>query len=98
MTNLQEQTSKIIQMMGLNESKSNDWKIVKGKLSKKYKFESYSDVLNFVSRVGKIAEKQNHHPEMIVKYDEVIITMFDHEKNKISERCHKFADAVNKLK
>lgn len=97
MTNLQEQTNKIIQMMGLNESKSTGWNVINGKLNKKFKFDSYSNVLKFVQKVGDIAEKQNHHPEMVVKYNEVIVTMFDHEKNKISDRCHKFADSVNKI-
>lgn len=73
------------------------WKVVKGKLYKKYEFDSYSQVLNFVKKVGKIAEEQNHHPEIILKFNEVIITMFDHEKNKISDRCHKFANEVNKI-
>jgi hypothetical protein len=34
---------------------------------------------------------------MIVKYGEVIITMFDHEKNKISDKCYKFTNAVDKI-
>jgi pterin-4a-carbinolamine dehydratase len=77
---------------------TSDWDIVKGKLQKKFKFDSYSEVLDFVDKVGKIAEKQNHHPDMIVKYGEVIVTMFDHEEGKISDKCHKFVDAVNKIK
>jgi 4a-hydroxytetrahydrobiopterin dehydratase len=74
-----------------------EWKVVNGKLCKRFKFDSYSDVLDFVSKVGEIAEKQNHHPEMIVKYNEVIVTMFDHEADKISDKCYKFTNAVDKM-
>ena len=74
-----------------------EWKVVNDKLCKRFKFDSYSDVLDFVNRVGKISEKQNHHPDMIVKYDEVIVTMFDHEANKISDKCYKFTNAVDKM-
>lgn len=73
------------------------WKVVDGKLKKTFKFEEYDEVLKFVSQVGKIAQKQNHHPDMLVKFDSVVITMFDHEANKISDKCHKFVKAVNKI-
>jgi 4a-hydroxytetrahydrobiopterin dehydratase len=74
-----------------------DWDIIKGKLCKRFEFDSYGEVLDFVNKVGKIAEDQNHHPEMIVKYGEVIVTMFDHDKNKISDKCYKFTDAVDEM-
>jgi len=73
------------------------WKVVNGKLCKKFKFDTYEEVLDFVNKVGDIAEEQNHHPDMIVKYGEVIVTMFDHEKNKISDKCYKFTNAVDKM-
>lgn len=73
------------------------WKVINGKLCKRFEFESYKDVLDFVENVGKIAEEQSHHPEMIVKYDEVIVTMFDHEADKISDKCYKFTNAVDEM-
>jgi 4a-hydroxytetrahydrobiopterin dehydratase len=79
------------------EKLKSDWKVVNGKLSKKFKFDTYKEVLDFVNEVGEIAEEQNHHPDMIVKYGEVIVTMFDHEKNKISDKCYKFTNAVDKI-
>lgn len=78
--------------------KLTSWDVVNGKLKKKFKFDSYEKVMDFVNKVGKIAEKQNHHPEMIVKYNEVVVNMFDHEAGKISDKCHKFVNAVDKLK
>lgn len=86
----------IITEAQLNKLKS-DWKVVKGKLCKRFEFDSYQDVLNFVNKVGEIAEEQNHHPDMIVKYNEVIVTMFDHEEDKISDKCYKFTNAVDKM-
>ena len=74
-----------------------DWKVVNDKLVKTYKFEDYDAVLDFVGKVGEIAKKQNHHPDMLVKYDSVKLTMFDHEKNEISDKCYKFTNAVDKM-
>jgi 4a-hydroxytetrahydrobiopterin dehydratase len=77
---------------------TSDWKQVKGKLVKTYKFKTYDEVIDFVDKVAKIAKKQNHHPDMLVKYNSVKLTMFDHEANKITNKCFKFTNAIDKIK
>ena len=79
------------------EKLSKGWKVVDGKLQKKYKFSDYDEVMDFVNEVGKVAKKQNHHPDMVVKFDSVLVTMFDHEENKISDKCYKFVKALNNI-
>lgn len=79
------------------EKNENKWETVGGKLIRTFYFDNYTNVMKFVNKVMEIAEKQNHHPEMIVHYDYVKLTIFDHEKKKISDKCHKFEDAVNKI-
>lgn len=73
-----------------------NWKVQNNKLVKTYKFEDYDEVMDFVNDVADIAKKQNHHPDMLVKYNTVKLTMFDHEANDITHRCHKFTNAVDK--
>jgi len=73
------------------------WKERNGKLVKLYRFEDYDEVIEFVNNVAKIAKKQNHHPNMLVKYDSVILSIFDHEENDITEKCFKFTNAVDKM-
>lgn len=86
----------IITEKQLSKLVNTDWKVINGKLVKTYKFETYDDVMEFVNMVGQIAKKQNHHPDMLVKYDSVKLTMFDHEANDITDKCHKFTNAVDK--
>lgn len=76
---------------------TSDWKVVSGKLVKNYKFSNYDEVIDFVNKVARVAKKQNHHPDMVVKYDGVKITIFDHEAGKISDKCYKFSTAVDKI-
>jgi len=73
------------------------WKITNGQLTKTFEFENYKDVLKFVNKVGSIAEKQNHHPDMLVKFNSVKVSLFDHEANKVSEKCHELANLINKI-
>jgi 4a-hydroxytetrahydrobiopterin dehydratase len=75
----------------------NDWKEGNNKLIKTFHFKDYKEVMPFVNSVMKIADKQNHHPDMTVDYDKVKLSITDHKKGGVSEKCHKFAKAVDKI-
>ncbi len=74
-----------------------DWKEGGNKLTKTFYFKDYKEVMPFVNSVMKIADKQNHHPDMTVHYDNVKLSITDHDKGGVSEKCHKFTNAVNKI-
>jgi 4a-hydroxytetrahydrobiopterin dehydratase len=74
-----------------------DWKEGNSKLTKTFYFKDYKEVMPFVNSVMKIADKQNHHPDMTVYYDNVKLSITDHDKGGVSEKCHKFVNAVDKL-
>jgi 4a-hydroxytetrahydrobiopterin dehydratase len=95
--NLQETIRKKLEEIKDSKENKNNWKEVGGKLTKKYKFSDYDETIDFVNKVANIAKKQDHHPDMKVGYDYVLLSMFDHEQNKISDKCHKFANAVEKI-
>ena len=80
-----------------DNDKKNTWKEVNGKLIKKYKFSDYDETVNFVNKVEKIAKKQNHHPDITFGFDNVKVTITDHEKGGISNKCYKFTKEVDKL-
>jgi 4a-hydroxytetrahydrobiopterin dehydratase len=75
----------------------NDWEKVNNKLIKTFYFEDYKGVMSFVKEVMKIADKQDHHPDMTVHYNNVKLSITDHEKGGVSEKCHKFAKAVGDI-
>ena len=77
---------------------SGDWVETNGKLIKTFYFKDYKKVMSFVSEVMEIANKQNHHPDMAVHYDNVKLSITDHDKGKVSVKCHKFVNEVNKIK
>lgn len=64
---------------------------------KKKRFKDYKEVIPFVNSVMKIADKQNHHPDMTVHYDNVKLSITDHDKGGVSQKCHKFINVVDKI-
>jgi len=93
--NLQEQIYRIQEMMETNESK--DWGNSKEKLERTFKFKDFNDSIDFVNKVAKIAEQQNHHPDITINYNKVKVSITDHEKGGVSEKCNKLVNAIDKL-
>ena len=77
---------------------NSNWEEVSGILIKTFYFKDYKEVMTFVNEVMKIANKQNHHPDITVHYDNVKLSITDHDKGKVSDKCHKFVNTVNKIK
>jgi len=65
-----------------------EWEITttskKDILVRKFKFKQYKDVLAFVARVGNVAEKQDHHPDMLVKWGECDVYFHTHSAKGIT--------------
>jgi len=93
--NLQENIHRIKEMMDMTESK--DWSESNQKLEKTFKFKDFNDAIDFVNKIGKIAETQNHHPDIEIKYNKVKLSITDHEKGEVSDKCHKLVKAIDNM-
>jgi len=92
--NLQEHIRKVLRET-VNESKG--WGDSKQKLERTFKFKDFNESIDFVNKVAKIAESQNHHPDIEINYNKVKISITDHEKGGVSEKCHKLVNDIDKL-
>jgi 4a-hydroxytetrahydrobiopterin dehydratase len=92
--NLQEHIRKALRET-VNESKG--WGDSKQKLERTFKFKDFNESIDFVNKVAKIAEQQNHHPDIEINYNKVKISITDHEKGGVSEKCHKFVKSIDDM-
>jgi 4a-hydroxytetrahydrobiopterin dehydratase len=61
------------------------WTLTDGSIEKEFPFKSYLDGLNFAYSVGKIAEEQDHHPDILIKWRRVRLTLSTHSVKGLSE-------------
>ena len=92
--NIQESIRKVLMEM-VNESKG--WGDSNQKLERTFKFKDFNESMEFVNKVAKIAESQNHHPDIEIKYNKVKVSITDHEKGGVSEKCHKLVKSIDNL-
>jgi 4a-hydroxytetrahydrobiopterin dehydratase len=75
-----------------------DWKVVEEHhLEKEFKFKNFRDALAFTNRVGELAERLNHHPDIFLAWGQVKLSLWTHSIGGLSESDFVFAAKVGAL-
>ena len=77
--------------------KIKEWRLKKGKLYKEFKFKDFKETLRFVNKVGKIAEKEGHHPDTYFTWGKCNIELYTHAVNGLSENDFILASKIDKI-
>lgn len=74
------------------------WEVVdEHHLKKTYKFTNFRDTLNFVIRVGELAEEQGHHPDICFGWGKAEITIWTHKIDGLTESDFVLAAKIDQL-
>ena len=57
----------------------------------------FAQALKLANRIGAIAEKENHHPDLLVKWGSLGITVFTHSVAGLTENDFILAAKINNL-
>lgn len=62
------------------------WQVVEEHhLEKEYVFANFREALKFTNKVGELAERENHHPDIFLSWGKVKITLWTHKIDGLSE-------------
>ena len=73
------------------------WKIEDGALVRIFKFKDFRAALHFVNRVGELAEKAGHHPDIDIRYNRVRLSLTTHDAGGLTEADFNLAGQAEKL-
>jgi 4a-hydroxytetrahydrobiopterin dehydratase len=63
-----------------------EWEVVREHhLRRLFKFTDFKTALAFVNRVGAIAEEQGHHPDILLAWGKVEVTIYTHKIDGLTE-------------
>jgi 4a-hydroxytetrahydrobiopterin dehydratase len=62
------------------------WERLGESICRQYSFASFAESMTFVRRVADLAEKANHHPDILVEYSKVTLTLTSHDAGGLTER------------
>jgi 4a-hydroxytetrahydrobiopterin dehydratase len=66
-------------------------------LFRAYSFPDFKTALAFVNRVGAVAEEQGHHPDLLLTWGKVEITIFTHKIDGLTESDFVLAAKIEQL-
>lgn len=67
-------------------------------LTKEYQFKNFSEAIAFVVRVGIEAEKANHHPDIDIRWNRVLLRLTTHDAgNQVTEKDELLAKKIEEL-
>jgi 4a-hydroxytetrahydrobiopterin dehydratase len=75
-----------------------NWETVNGKLVTNLKFKTQTELVEFLLKVAHLADEMNHHPDCkIHKAFQLEISLFTHDKNKITDLDHQLSQKIENL-
>ena len=88
-----EETSKYL-------SELNSWSIndKQEMIFKKFKFNTFNQALDFANKVGEIAEKESHHPDLSLGWGYCLVMIHTHAIKGLSVNDFVLAAKIDELK
>lgn len=74
-----------------------EWSLIGDSLQRTFNFESFVDAIAFVGKVAKLAEKHQHHPDILIRYSKVTLTLSTHDEGGLTELDFEMARHLDKL-
>ena len=74
------------------------WKRTGDIIWKEYPFEDFPQALAFVNRVGRLAEKAFHHPDILIhSWNKVRLELTTHDEKGLTKKDFDLAEQIEKL-
>lgn len=77
---------------------NDDWEVVKEHhLEREFKFKDFREALAFTNRVGEIAERQGHHPDIYLEWGKARISLWTHSADGLTENDFILAAKIDEI-
>ena len=73
------------------------WRLEGETITKKYEFPSFPEAIRFVNKVADLAEKADHHPDILINYRRVTLTLSTHSEGGLTKKDFQLAGQIEKI-
>ncbi len=71
------------------------WSLNGDSLQRTFRFESFAASMAFANRVAELADQMQHHPDIMIRFNKVTLTLTTHDAAWLTERDFSFATATD---
>ena len=66
-------------------------------LRREFKFDDFAGSVEFVNRIAPVAEEMNHHPDLSISWDTVVVSLSTHSQGGVTESDFELAARIDPL-
>jgi 4a-hydroxytetrahydrobiopterin dehydratase len=74
-----------------------DWQEQDDALVREFELQSFPDAIEFVDRLAELAESEDHHPDIDIRYRRVTVRWSTHSAGGITEKDREMAERTSAL-
>ncbi|MEC9374693.1 MAG: 4a-hydroxytetrahydrobiopterin dehydratase [Planctomycetota bacterium] len=63
-----------------------DWSVIRDAIQRTYQFKDFAEAMVFVNKVAEMAEEDQHHPDILIRFNKVTLTLSTHDAGGITEK------------
>ena len=78
-------------------TKLKDWKLNNGRMEKIFSFKNFVEAIEFVNTLVAPAESMDHHPDITINYNKVILSLVTHSAGGITEKDFELARKIDAI-
>ena len=71
------------------------WSLDSGQITRTYEAQSFHRAAGFVTQIAILADAADHHPDIDIRYNTVIIRLSTHSENGITEKDFALASRID---
>ena len=80
------------------KKKSLNWDLLDGKMIRKeFVNKDFKTAMKFVNSVAELSEKKNHHPDIHIFYNKVVIELWTHSEGGVTNKDIELAEEIDKI-
>lgn len=76
--------------------KLSGWRLKGEAISQQYTWPSFPEAIDFVNRVADLAEQADHHPDILINYRRVTLTISTHSEGGLTRKDFDLAEKIDK--
>jgi 4a-hydroxytetrahydrobiopterin dehydratase len=72
------------------------WSLNGDAIGKQYTLPSFPEAMKFVNQVAELAEQADHHPDILINYRRVTLTLSTHSEGGLTQKDFDLAATIEK--
>ena len=85
-------------LVQMHKQVHSDWQVIdEHHLVRVLKFNDFAEALDFTNQIGRLAEDEGHHPDILLSYGQVKVTLLTHKIDGFSESDFILAAKIDEL-